>query len=747
MCYSSKPVDKLKNNDHLINRLESDFLDQYSVEGEIGEGGMATVLLCKQKNLNRSVAVKFLTSQFDSSSRSRFMREARTHGALKHPNIVEVYEFGVSADTPYLVLEHLHGLTLTDYLEEKGPLSLKETIAIALDICSALDHAHSKNILHRDLKSSNVFITSEGTTKVLDFGLAITLDDRTRLTQTGYALGTPVYMAPEQRDGQDAVTQSDLFTIGLLICEMLVKRDTWTASALGVSVWDYEERIQTCFSEIKDKLPIKMIELLEELLDKEPEQRPDSAKNVANRLQKIKTSLAKTVQGKTVQGKKQKSKRPIVVQLFFLSLFLLLMVLFMMKPYFASKPAEVTPPKYSTSSSSLSVSLKALSASRGDFQCKLYSVETGKFIENHRATNCSSFTYTAAPLSPDKRYRLIVNFFSDTRDNKKTELHIKTKPWVVETVVKNHPLLGPPAIRGDNLYFLTRKKQLHCYSISKTSPIWMNDDDLDFGHIAIDQNNIYIAETERSFVQCRELANGKLRWKTKLPNKCRRKIAMTNGRLLIHSHYAPIFCLNKSDGEIKWKGKHSIIQKWFVLGEHLVYSSLKNLVPFKEIIKISSGDTVSSLPCPSELQTSAVALSKNKYYHQNTDNSIEEVIPLRGKREVFKATSFAEDMILVDEVIYLLHKELLVAHKVSSGALLWSTPLRAKNEARRSLFHDRGLLFLLEEKKSLRVYSAQRGEKISHFQIPTVFSFGLTPVKDGIIFSTSPTTIGHLPYN
>src|SRR5215467_11072570 len=198
-------------------------LGPYKVLAQAGAGGMGEVYKAADTRLNRTVAIKVLPAHFsaDAEMKQRFDREAQTIGALNHPNICTLYDVGQQDGTEFLVMEYLEGETLASRIA-RGPLPLEEALKVAIAIADALDKAHGQGVTHRDLKPGNVMLSSSGA-KLLDFGLAklsppvpdarSTPDAPTAAnsTVTGAVFGTMPYMAPEQLEGRDAGTRTDIF--------------------------------------------------------------------------------------------------------------------------------------------------------------------------------------------------------------------------------------------------------------------------------------------------------------------------------------------------------------------------------------------------------------------------------------------------------------------------------------------------------------------------------------------------------
>ena len=195
---------------------------RYRLEAQIGSGGMSTVYRATDTVLERHVAVKLMHREFaeDSAQLERFRREARAVAQLSHPHIVNVIDAGEDAGHPYIVFEYVDGETLKDRIRRLGRLPIDQAIAYAVEIARALGAAHARGIVHRDIKPQNVLIGPDGSAKVTDFGIARSLDDE-GLTAAGRVLGTTDYVAPEQALGRDVGGQTDIYSLGVVLYEML----------------------------------------------------------------------------------------------------------------------------------------------------------------------------------------------------------------------------------------------------------------------------------------------------------------------------------------------------------------------------------------------------------------------------------------------------------------------------------------------------------------------------------------------
>ena len=219
---------------------------RYRLDAQIGAGGMSTVYLATDQTLERRVAIKLMHREIasDSDQLERFRREARAVAQLSHPHIVGVIDAGEDAGRPYIVFEHVEGETLKDRIRRMGRLPMDEAIAYAIEIARALGCAHSHQIVHRDVKPQNVLIDEEGSAKVTDFGIARTLD-QDGLTADGRVLGTTDYVSPEQALGHDVNGQTDIYSLGVVLYEMLT----------GDVPFHGENQVSVAMKHVREDLP------------------------------------------------------------------------------------------------------------------------------------------------------------------------------------------------------------------------------------------------------------------------------------------------------------------------------------------------------------------------------------------------------------------------------------------------------------------------------------------------------------
>ncbi|HYJ84650.1 MAG TPA: serine/threonine-protein kinase [Pyrinomonadaceae bacterium] len=264
--------------------------EKYRLEERLGVGGMGTVYRARHLLIDRPVAVKVLNQRFveDEAARTRFSREARACGRLQHVNAVTVTDFGQSHDGyVYLVMELLEGRTLREVLAKEAPLDAARAVALMLQISAAVAAAHEAGIIHRDLKPANVFIVQRtdvpAVVKVLDFGIAklaadsLDEDDRMTLTQFGAMIGTPRYMSPEQCDGAELTPAADVYSLGVILYEMLTGAVPFSGTTPLAIAMKHTSELPRSPREIVASIPPALEELVLHTLEKNPQNRPPDA--------------------------------------------------------------------------------------------------------------------------------------------------------------------------------------------------------------------------------------------------------------------------------------------------------------------------------------------------------------------------------------------------------------------------------------------------------------------------------------
>lgn len=261
--------------------------NRYIIECEIGRGGMGIVYEARDSLLERAVALKSLAfSAGDMETTiSRFRQEARVLASLTHPNIVQIFDLIETDDALYIAMELVRGMTLADHLKQQGPLSLEEAVELFVPLAQAMAYAHDQGVLHRDFKPHNILLTSDSVPKITDFGLAKS-EQAPHLTQTGVLMGSPAYMSPEQSSGKDLGPESDVYSFGITLFELLSGRPPFTGGFLKIAL-QKASGPPPVLKDFVPQVPESLNQLMAEMLAGDPEERISSMKVVAEQLRLV----------------------------------------------------------------------------------------------------------------------------------------------------------------------------------------------------------------------------------------------------------------------------------------------------------------------------------------------------------------------------------------------------------------------------------------------------------------------------
>ena len=264
------------------------FDNRYRIERVIGIGGMAIVFKATDLLMRRVVAVKILKDEIseDEQSVKRFENESRAVSMLSHQNIVNVYDVSTRENIKYIVMEFVEGITLKNYMEHREVLNLREIISYTTQILRALDHAHKKGIIHRDIKPQNIMLLKNGVIKVMDFGIA-KLPNAETITMTDKAIGTVYYISPEQVTGGEIDARSDLYSLGVMMYEMATGSLPFTAETpVSVALMQVNDT-PTPPREINPHIPLGLEQIILRAMEKSPDERYQSAEEMLGQLLKL----------------------------------------------------------------------------------------------------------------------------------------------------------------------------------------------------------------------------------------------------------------------------------------------------------------------------------------------------------------------------------------------------------------------------------------------------------------------------
>ncbi len=270
---------------------------RYEPQRLIARGGMAEVYRAHDRLLDRTVALKVLFRELsiDRAFVERFRREAQSAAGLSHHNIVSVYDWGEDGGTYYIVMEFVEGLPLSAMLRTNGPMAPQRASEIAAEVASALSYAHKHNVVHRDVKPGNVIITEDGQVKVTDFGIARAFNTEDSLTQTGSVMGTATYFSPEQAEGVGVDGRSDIYSLGIVLFEMLAGRPPFVGDTPVSVASKHVRESPPALSSLVPSVPPQLEAIIDKCLMKSPQLRYQSA-------DALRADLVSFAQGREVRG-------------------------------------------------------------------------------------------------------------------------------------------------------------------------------------------------------------------------------------------------------------------------------------------------------------------------------------------------------------------------------------------------------------------------------------------------------------
>jgi serine/threonine protein kinase len=261
---------------------------RYEMGGRLGVGGMSTVVSAFDERLEREVAIKLLAEHLadDSQFVARFRREALAAARLVHPNIVQVFDFGLDQATHrhYIVMELIRGQSGAEILRDEGVLDVRDALSIVAQACRGLEYAHRNGVVHRDVKPGNLLRNEEGVVKLADFGIAKALSDESSITQVGSVLGTAAYLAPEQAAGEQAGPAADLSALGVVTYQFLSGRLPYEAQSLTELALKQQREVPPRLDELNPAVSPQLALAVDRALALDPRQRPASADELRHAL-------------------------------------------------------------------------------------------------------------------------------------------------------------------------------------------------------------------------------------------------------------------------------------------------------------------------------------------------------------------------------------------------------------------------------------------------------------------------------
>jgi serine/threonine protein kinase len=275
--------------------MEQPQLGRYVIESEIGRGAMGVVFKATDSVLQRTVAVKTVNMAMEKDHadkyEARFYQEARAAGALNHPNIVTVYDAGKAGDVVYMAMEYIQGVELRNLLVEGQAMGVPQALSIAAQVAEGLAYAHQQGVVHRDIKPANIMVVADGPVKITDFGIA-RMRASADLTQTGVMLGSPKYMSPEQVIGKRADHRSDIFSLGVILYEMLTGAAPFSGENVTALMYQIVNFAPPAPSTINRQVPEMLDFVVAKMLAKPLDDRYQDARELAKDLRECERGLS-----------------------------------------------------------------------------------------------------------------------------------------------------------------------------------------------------------------------------------------------------------------------------------------------------------------------------------------------------------------------------------------------------------------------------------------------------------------------
>ena len=725
----------------LVNKLDEGFKAKYEVVKKLGEGAVGLVLLCKQQDLNRLVAIKLFTRDLlDKSLKRRFKREAEILSKFRHENVVAVFDFDVSNDIPYLVQEYLPGNPLDEFLQKNGPLEIEQAIDFTTQIAAGLHHAHLKQIIHRDLKPANIIVGDDGKLKILDFGLAQGPTSMTRLTKTGTVMGTPYYMAPEQLTKSSAAVSADLYSLGVIFYEMLTGKMPYIASSLPALLnKKLEGKVIPVESASDRQLPKKVVTLVEDLMSQDASQRPPSAQDVIERLK------TKDLQSKARRAPKL-GKR-LIAPAFFV---LLLIALLMLATFNGAKKSPVAQCAFTScqiEKTPLSIVLSVKANQESRLTCHI-SREDGSahFLTLSLGTG-RSWKKTIGPFCPDKKYKVKLLLLQQGRERVQREITVKTAKWPIKRFMDNKKIYYQPALWKNKLAISFRPGELVCYDSHTLKQLWKISEQIKTGQLLIDEQAVYVTEVHHAEIHAFDHLDGSRLWSRKLSGEFDKEVFATEESLFIRAKDIGIHCLDKRTGVTKWRTKGSVMAPWAANEEVVVHNKMVKVLPFQRVLSAKDGSAMKGESKPTSTALSDYLLHNKRLYYVNLNHEIMEFTPGKKSRYLFRPESRIVSLAIGNSRIYALSAAppYILAHSLADDSFLWRKDFPNNNNSSFTLRYWNELLFITLAGQGLYVHCAASGRELYRTKSSTYRNFGVTVGPFGCMFSVDENTIGYLP--
>ena len=708
-----------------------EFLESFEVLGEIGRGSFGAVLRARQLSLDRQVAIKYLLPNLSGKDlKRRFKREAKVLCALNHPNVLNIFSYGIDGKAVYLVQELLKGLTLERFFLAEVTPDVNELLRICADVTAALSYCHSQKVFHRDVKPANIFICEDGQAKLLDFGLAKGDKFDTQLTATGCLAGTPLYLAPEQLYESEPHGACDVYALGVVLYEGLTGINPFESDSLDGLYRMKVGRKPTPLNEVMPELPQSLCSLVDELLELEPDERPTAA-----RVEKKLRSLSQTkIEISECQVKRTDATAPLVVKqpkpkrsyLFLLPACLLLAGLLLV--FFGrEKPFELSIRVLDTSCTSLTVYIDS----------SLVASVKVDVIDSKTRSSCGVFQMPGKGrswqgkldrLPAGRKLTLIGHALVPGKEPKLVEVEASTKPIkpMLMNQWKSFEMDAGPAVHGNKCCLLTKEKGYVTFEIDSGKLLWQQAQKKKVLSVGGNQHAVFIVDIEG---QIRALGweSGEDIWQVDLRGKTS-NLRVDDDVVVVKGPLGRLICLEGETGKRRWVVGRLLRGGWSVIDDKIYITTLQGRL-LK--VDVKSGRANESSVLNSEhLTEDPLKAGEHLCFPVDDDKLIiarqdELLLALALEAHI---TSLTSD----DETVFLYMRSLkkLLAIDVKSGQRLWTATAHID---RVDMFSHQGL-FYFTDKRNIRCFHSRTGNLLWQTNVSVARRAPPLMTEDGIAF-------------
>ena len=736
--------------------FSSDFLSKYEILQIIGEGSFGRVYEGRQLSLGRTVAIKCLLPARTSREEhlKRFRREANILASLRHPGIIQIFDYGIDEGMPFIVEEFLNGQTLDELLEIHGRMDTEEMVEIGCQIAEALDYAHTHSVVHRDLKPANVFVSADNKITVLDFGLAKTTDDSTAITQTGSVVGTYLYMAPEALEGEPVGKAADIYGLGVILYHGLSGKFPHEIDSPH-SIMKKVLEPPTSLAEYASHLPRGLCQAIDKALIKDPTKRPSSGKAFASELRKgLRQRVAPIPKTNEKQGKPNFRHF-----LFIFSLFLGLFLLWKdsHQTGLKSQPSDNSfLSTIVTNRGATSLSLDVRTQRDGLFRLQVFTENQSSPIQRASSENIDgNWTKRIDNLPSQVPLKFTVSSMSEGCGTKTTSFSVTLPPVTVEesgdslweiaklrpTSEVLSPVTGPPIKKDERIYLglgmflaaLNEAGQLN-WRVRLSTPIEQ----------VLVLSNTVLALTVLGDLVCYTL-DGKELWKHSYGKTLKGDIVANDKYTVLCKDRELWISLDTKTGKEHWHFKDgSLRTPWFITEDNhfiaqtkftlnVLYWDLEKRMSLGRLPIVERTGYITT-PIIEWKNGCLMGMGTGRIYGGEMDEPPEFRSIIKGVPKMFAIGSRRI-------VCYAVMPYSLMALDESTGRVMWRQKLDYEAErvgsvmlAAQTLLLQRDKVYLQDTEGTIYCYDINSGHTLWHFVGLSCRKFGLLSHKRGVLF-------------